>query len=116
MLDMDEFFELPAKPFFSCDADGFSVVDGQQMRNTLDILSIEPALKLHVGPGNVFEHTPRRIVSSDGRIVEVACDDEVTVVLDFEEMRARKSGPGGEFWYMGDIEDGNDAKGWLPAR
>jgi hypothetical protein len=112
---MDE-FTLPSRPFFACDEDGFSVVDGSLMKSTLDFLRIEPALKLRVGRGNVFEHRPLKIASRDGDVVSVECEGGVVVRLDFGDMLARVVRPDGEFLYKGGLEDGNDGLGFISAR
>lgn len=112
---MDE-FTLPSRPFFACDEDGFTVVDGALMRGTLDFIRIEPALKLEVGPGNVFEHRPVKIASRDGDVVTVECEGGVVVRLDFGDMLARVVRPDGEFLYKGGLEDGNDGLGFISAR
>ena len=112
----DDLFSLPAKPFFSCDEDGFAVVDGAAMRNAGNIGSIEPMLMLRVGPNNLFEQRPRRVTDQDGRTVTVECDGGVTVHLDFGELAARVEGPAGEFVYLGGLDEGNDGRGFLRAR
>ena len=112
----DELFELPAKPFFSCDEDGFVVVDGALMQSVSSVLSIEPVLRLTIGPGNIFERRPLRVALHEGNAVEVACEGEETVYLDFHELTARKSTPSGNFMYQGGIEDGNAGLGFMSMR
>ena len=112
----EELFRLPARPFFSCDEDGFAVIDGAQMRTGSSIGSIEPVLKLAVGVANVFEQRPRRVTGRDGDLVHVACDDGVTVHLDFGNLAARVDRADGEFVYMGGLDEGNDGRGFMPAR
>lgn len=112
----DGLFELPEKPFFSCDDDGFAIADGALMRSGAGLLSVEPLLHLKVGEGNVFEQRPRKVSSWEGRIVEIECDDGTTIVLDFDAMAARKRTADGEFIYRGDLEDGNGGKGFIKAR
>ena len=107
---------LPSRPFFACDEDGFSVVDGALMKGTLDFLQIEPVLKLQVGPRNVFEQRPLKIASRDEDVVVVECEGGVTVKLDFGDMLARIERPDGEFLYNGGLEDGNEGLGFIPAR
>lgn len=113
---MEEEFVLPKKPFFACDEDGFSIVDGALMQGTLDLLQVEPILKLHVGHGNVFEQRPVKITSRDGDVVTVECEGGVVVRLDFGDMLARVVRPDGEFLYKGGLEDGNDGLGFISAR
>lgn len=112
----DGLFELPAKPFFSCDADGFVVVDGALMQSVNAVLTIEPVLRLTIGPGNIFEQRPLRVTSHEGRAVEVACEGAETVYLDFHELTARKSTPQGDFMYQGGIEEGNEGLGFMSMR
>ncbi len=109
-------FVMPARPFFTCEEDGFSIVDGALMRNTLALTSIEPVLKLHVGPGNVFEQRPLKLVGREGDVVKVECEGGIVVHLDFSEMLARIQGPTGDFLYMGGLEDGNEGMGFMAAR
>ena len=113
---MDEEFVLPERPLFACDEDGFSIVDGALARGALALVSIEPALKLRVGPGNIFEQRPLKLISREGDVVSVQCEGEVIVRLDFGEMLARVERPDGEFLYMAGLEDGNDGKGFMPVR
>jgi hypothetical protein len=112
---MSDEFTLPARAFFSCEEDGFSIVDGALMRNTLALTAIEPALKLQVGPGNVFEQRPLKLTGREGDVVSVECDGGAVVHLDFAEMLARVQRPDGEFLYMGGLEDGNAGMGFMAA-
>ena len=112
----EELFRLPARPFFSCDEDGFAVIDGALMRSGANIGSIKPELKLAVGASNLFEHRPLRVIGRDGDVVHVACDDGVTVHLDFGSLAARVERADGEFVYMGGLDEGNDGRGFMPAR
>lgn len=109
-------FELPEKPFFSCDADGFTVVDGALMRNAGSIISIEPVINFCVGPDNVFEQRPRKVLTHESDVVTVACDDGATITLDFADFAARKQTTQGEFLYRGGLDEGNEGKGWMLAR
>ena len=113
---MDDEFVLPARPFFSCEEDGFSVVDGALMHNTLALTAIEPALKLRVGPGNVFEQRPVKLAGREGDVVSVECEGGVIVHLDFGDMLVRVERPEGEFLYMAGLEAGNDGRGFMSAR
>ncbi len=112
----EELFELPAKPFFSCDEDGFAVVDGAFMESAASLLTVTPVLKLLVGANNIFEQRPRKVSEHDGTNVTVECDGDVTVYLDLKELSARVSRPDGAFHYMGGIEEGSDHRGFMPAR
>ncbi|MEX2598215.1 MAG: hypothetical protein WD533_01000 [Dehalococcoidia bacterium] len=108
--------KLPEKPFFSCDADGFSVVDGASMRSASSIVQIQPVLALQTGPANIFEQRPRKVIGHEGSTVTVACDGDETVILDFDDLAARKQTPQGEFMYRGGLDEGNDGRGWMAAR
>jgi hypothetical protein len=112
----EEVFDLPAKAFFSCEQDGFSVADGSLMSTVAGIITIEPLLKLRVGSGNIFEQRPVRMIERVGDIVTVECESDVTVVLDFGEFAARVKRPDGEFYYMGALDEGNDGLGFMAAR
>ena len=112
----DGVFDLPARAFFSCEQDGFSVTDGAQMSTVAGIISIEPLLKLLVGSGNIFEQRPVRMAERAGDIVTVECEGDITVVLDFGEFAARVRRPEGEFYYMGALDQGNDGLGFMAVR
>ena len=112
----DELFQLPENPFFSCDEDGLSVVDADEMRDGMALRTIEPVLKLTVGERNAFERRPRRVAGREGDVVTIECDDDVTVLLDFHELTVRSLTPEGEFVYRGGLEEGNDGLGFVPAR
>ena len=107
---------LPQHPFFDCVEDGFAVLDADQMRTRLRTGEVTPRLTLALGPGNIFQHRPRLVIDRDDRIIAVECDDEVTVYLDFDAGAARILTPEGEFLYCGGIDEGNDAKGYIPSR
>ena len=112
----EELFELPMKPFFSCDDDGFVIVDGALMQNTASLFAIEPVLKLLIGSGNIFEQGPRKVVANEDKNVTVECDGDTTVYLDFKALSAKISRPDGDFHYMGGIDEGNDHRGFMAAR
>jgi hypothetical protein len=113
---MSDEFTLPARAFFSCEEDGLAILDGSLMRSTLALTSIEPALKLLVGPGNVFEQRPVKLGGREGDVVSVECEGGDVVHLDFAEMLVRVQRPDGEFLYMGGLEDGNAGMGFMVAR
>ena len=71
------------------------------MHDAGNLANITPVLSLHVGPGNIFEQSPRRVLSHDGDVVAVECDGGVTVYLDFDALAVRAETPGGEFVYRG---------------
>jgi hypothetical protein len=111
----EEVFDLPAKAFFSCERDGFSVTDGSLMSTAAGIISIEPLLKLRVATGNIFEQRPVRMIERVGEIVTVECEGDVTVVLNFGDFAARVKRPDGEFYYKGALDEGNDGLGFMAA-
>ena len=110
---MDDHMRLPVQPFFSCEEAMFSVMDKAALRQQLLQGSLAPVLSLSVGPRNVFERSPRRVLEHRGAMVAVECDGETTVYLDFDSSIARTRTPEGEFRYMGDLEEGNDGKGFI---
>ena len=113
---IDALFELPIKPFFSCDEDGFAIVDGALMETAASLLTVTPVLKLLVGTDNIFEQRPRKVSEHEGTDVTVECDGGVTVYLDFKALSAKVSTPDGAFFYKGGIEEGNDHRGFMSAR
>jgi hypothetical protein len=104
---------LPQHPFFNCESDGFSVIDEAEMQKSLRSGQVTPVLKLQIGPDNIFETRPRRVVSRIGLKVTVQCDDDITVTLDFDAESARKKSPEGEFVYLGGLDEGESGKGWM---
>lgn len=106
---------LPRRPFFSCEEAAFSVVDGAAMRQSLLGEGLSPVVTLRVGPGNVFERPPRRVVERRADVVGVQCEGDTVVYLDFENGSARKRTPQGEFLYKGGLDEGNDGKGYIRA-
>ncbi len=112
---MTDEIQLPQRPFFSCEEAAFAVVDGDAIRQSLPTGPITPAVTLRVGPGNIFEHRPRRVMEHQGPLVAVECDNDATVYMDFEEGTARTRTPEGDFLYMGGIDEGNDGKGFIRA-
>ncbi len=113
---MEAEFKLPAKPFFSCDEDGFAVVDGALMGNALELGNIQPLLQLRVGEGNVFEQRPLKVAGREGDVVSVECEGGVIVHLDFAELAARVQRTDGDYRYMGGLDEGNDGRGFLAPR
>ncbi len=113
---MTEIPALPERPFFSCDAREFAVVDAFQMRTGVGLASVEPTCVFTVGAGNVFEHAPLRVASHEGEQVAVECEGGETVVLDFHDLAARKRTADGEWVYRGGLDEANDGLGFIPAR
>lgn len=107
---------LPERPFFSCDAAGFTVVDAFQMRTGAGLASVEPTCVFTVGTGNVFECAPLRVTSNEGKRVVVECEGDETVVLDFGDLAARKHTADGEWLYRGGLDEANDGLGFMRAR
>ncbi len=114
-MTMDEPDILPEHPFFDCVENGFAILDADQLRTGLLKGEITPRLTLTLGTDNIFQHRPRQVVDRDDTIIAIECDDEVTVYLDFYAGAARMRTPKGEFFYRGGIDEGNDAKGYIPA-
>ena len=107
---------LPERPFFSCAAGEFAVVDALQMRTAAGLAHVEPLCVFSVGPGNVFERAPLRVVGQGAEVVTVECDGGETVVLDFRELAARKRTPSGEWLYRGGLDEANEGLGVMRAR
>ena len=106
---------LPRRPFFSCEETAFSIVDAEAMRQAITQGPITAVFTLRVGPGNIFEHRPRRVTAHQGLIVTVECDGGTTVIIDFDEESALAKTTEGEFRYLGGIDEGNDGKGFIRA-
>lgn len=113
---MDAELKLPAKVFFSCEEDGFSIVDGATVRDMFELANIQPMLRLDVGVGNVFEQRPLKVTSHEGDLVSVECEGGAIVHLDFAEFNARVERSDGVYLYMGDLDEGNDGRGYLAPR
>jgi hypothetical protein len=103
---------LPAKPFFTCDADGLSILDAAQANNLLSAYSIQPWMDFKNGQGNIIDTIPRKVTARDGQQITVECEDGM-VHIDFEEGKARKVTPAGEYVYMGALEERNDGMGYI---
>ena len=112
----DDQFEMPVRPFFSCEETRFLVADGSQVISATAMQSLEPLLSLSVGPGNVFEQRPLRVTSHEGTDVVVECEGDEVVHLNFDDFTARKTTPEAEFYYKGDLDEGNDGLGFMRAR
>jgi hypothetical protein len=106
---------LPRRPFFTCEETAFSIVDAEAMRRGITQGPITPVFTLRVASGNIFENRPRRVTTQQGLIVTVECDGDTTVILDFDEESALAKTTKGEFRYLGGIDEGNDAKGFIRA-
>jgi len=113
---MDAELKLPAKVFFSCDEDGFSVVDGATIRDMFDLENIQPMIRFDVGDRNLFEQRPLKVASHEGDTVSVECEGGAIVHLDFAEFAARVERPEGMFLYMGGLDEGNDGRGFLAPK
>lgn len=106
---------FPARPFFSCSEDEFTVVDQADMAASLRGGRAGPWMTLRVGEGNVVDSPPERVVSHASGHVRLACRD-AEVVIDFQDESARKTTAAGEeFVYMGGLDEANDGRGWLPV-
>ena len=60
---MDAELKLPVKVFFSCDEDGFSVVDGATVRDMFELANIQPMIRFDVGDLNLFEQRPLKVAT-----------------------------------------------------
>jgi hypothetical protein len=109
-------WELPQKPFFSCEATAFTVIDGDLLRRSLGQGPLTPVFRFQVAPGNLFEHQPRTVIEHDAGKVRVACDNGATVHLDFGSGTARVHTTEGEFLYRGGLEEGNEGMGFIAAQ
>ena len=110
---LDEPF--PGRPFFSCSASEFAIVDQATMGASLRAGRVEPWATFRVGEGNVFDSPPVRVLEHRGSRVRVQCRDG-EVVLDFDSESARKTISSGEqFVYMAGLDEANDGRGWLPV-
>lgn len=103
---------LPARPFFSCSPKGLSIVDGAQATSLLSAESIEPWIFFENGESNIIDSTPRKVASREGQQIAVECEGG-TVHIDFEEGRARKVTPDGEYVYMGTLDERNEGMGYI---
>ena len=112
---MDE-WQLPDRPFFSCEPDGLAVVDGEQMRRDILTRDVVPLFRFLVGPGNLFEQAPRKVVHHEGSLVSVECDGGCTVHLDFAQGTGRVERADGEFLYRGALDEACDGLGFIAAR
>ena len=106
---------LPKRPFFSCETTGLSIVDIDEMQTGFREGGVTPRLTLRVGPRNILEQRPIRVVQQKDQLVAIQCDGDVIVYLDFDAGTARKRTSDGGFLYCGAIDEGNDGKGYIPA-
>ncbi len=86
------------------------------MGTAAGLAHVEPLCVFSVGPGNVFECAPLRVVGHGNEVVTVQCDGGETVVLDFRELSARKRTPNGEWLYRGGLDEANEGLGFVRAR
>lgn len=115
MSPMDDDLALPHRPFFSCDEFGFSVIDATSLRELLPSSDIIPLLRLLVGPNNILETRPLKALQMNSGQVQVFCEEDVTVHLDFDAGSAQKVTQSGVSYYLGGLDEGNDGKGYIPA-
>ncbi|MBI4313111.1 MAG: hypothetical protein HY681_15240 [Chloroflexi bacterium] len=100
---------------FSCDAGAFAIYDSEEARNLLRHGSARPLMALKVGPGNIFESSPKRVLRQSPSAVSVQCVDGSIIHLDFGEETAIKQTDQGRYRYRGDLQDGNKGEGYMPA-
>jgi hypothetical protein len=103
---------LPARPFFSCSAEGLVIVDAGQAAKLLGSGSLEPWMDFKHGVNNIIDTVPRKVVRWDGDQVTVECDGG-TVRIDFAEGQARKVTTVREFVYLGTLEERNEGRGYI---
>ncbi|MBM3940055.1 MAG: hypothetical protein FJ318_04020 [SAR202 cluster bacterium] len=115
----DDLFNLPEKPLFSCESSGFHIYDGAQAKGAVGLNALKgltPLLTLQVGPSNVFETRPLRVVKRHEDVVSVMCEGGITVDLDFDALAASKSSDAGEFVYVAGLDRANDGLGYILKR
>ena len=105
---------LPAQAFFDCKEDGFHVIDARDAKASILRGTPQPWISFLKGPKNVIETTPRRVISRQGDVVAVQCDDSV-VYIDFNDGNAKKQYSGKTWLYMGGIDRRNDGLGYIPS-
>jgi hypothetical protein len=106
-------FVFPTQPFFSCEANTFSVLDKANIRQNLLKGDITPLIEFRVGLNNIFEQPPEKVVRHQEHFVTVQCRDGTFIWLDFESGIAQKHNEDGVFRYMGSLEEGNVGKGFI---
>ena len=105
---------FPARPFYSCDADGLAVIDQADMSQLLRGGNVEAWMRLETGPGNVIDGTPLKVEEQAGARVTVRCGTG-TIEIDFEEETVKKTDENGrEYVYMGPLDQANEGNGWMP--
>ena len=108
------FEPFPSRPFFSCEASQFRIVDQARMADLMRGQA-EPWLTLEVGANNVFEARPMKVVGHSGLKVEIQTADAM-IKLDLESESARKKlSDGSEFVYCGGLDEANSGLGWMPV-
>jgi len=105
---------LPARPFFTCNREGLTIVDTSQANAAMRSGAFEPWMVFEHGEGNVIDSVPRKVASWDRSRLAVECEGG-TVHIDFEYGTARKTTAEGEFIYMGSIDERNEGMGYIPV-
>ena len=108
-------FELPNRPFFSCEKTSFLIYDSIEMRDISALGNLEPSCEFIVGSANVFQFTPKFVIEHSKSHVQISCEEEVTVILNFDALAAEKQTPEGRFLYKGGLDQANDALGFMKA-
>ncbi len=104
---------LPKQLVFSCEAGAFTIYDSSEAKSYLRNGQGTAFVALHVGKGNIFETTPLRVMRHTLSAVSVLCQDGSMVHLDFDDETAHKETPQGKFRYRGDLEEGNNGRGYM---
>ena len=108
-------FNLPERPFFSCEKSSFLIIDSAKMRDVSALENLEPSCQFIVGLGNVFGTAPKFVVEHSKSHVRIACEEEIIVILDFDDLAAAIETPEGRFLYKGGLDQANDAMGFMKA-
>lgn len=106
---------LPKQLVFSCEAGAFLVYDSEEAKNFLRYGNGVPFLAFKVGPGNIFEASPKRVLQHTSSVVSVQCADGVIVHLDLDEETAQKETPQGKYLFCGGLTEGNSGQGYIKA-
>lgn len=108
------FDPFPPSPFFSCEENGFRIVDKTRFSQVVTGKE-EPWLTLSVGESNVMHSKPVRVTSHQEFAIEIECEDGA-LKLDIESESARKVDATGREWvYRGGLEEANQGMGWMPV-
>ena len=104
---------MPSQVFFDCSPEGFNILDAASLKASFGRGSPEPWMSFKMGPGNVIETTPKKVVSNSDDVIGVECEDGV-VYIDLYDSTAKKQKDGRQWRYMGGIDRRNDGLGYIP--